>query len=110
MEEFSRDFTKINSAKYLLQIAIESCISAGNHVIASEHLRPPQDYADIFKVLFENSIIPEKLFQELNKMARFRNRLVHIYWDIDNEIIYQLLQDRLGDFEQFKLAVLPLMK
>jgi uncharacterized protein YutE (UPF0331/DUF86 family) len=34
-------------------------------------------------------------------MARFRNRLIHIYWDIDNDRIYNLLQEDIGDIEQY---------
>lgn len=34
-------------------------------------------------------------------MAWFRNRLIHIYWDIDNGRIYDLLREDVGDIEQF---------
>lgn len=34
-------------------------------------------------------------------MARFRNRLIHIYWDIDNDRIYDLLREDMGDIERF---------
>lgn len=35
----------------------------------------------------------EELLEKLVKMAKFRNRLVHIYWEIDDEVIYEVLQD-----------------
>jgi uncharacterized protein YutE (UPF0331/DUF86 family) len=40
-------------------------------------------------------------------MTRFRNRLVHIYWEVDDNELYQILQTRLDDFRQFlnKLGV-----
>ena len=34
-------------------------------------------------------------------MARFRNRLVHLYWDVDDARVYQFLQEALGDVERF---------
>jgi len=34
-------------------------------------------------------------------MARFRNRLVHIYWEIDNDELHRLILSRLEDFRQF---------
>jgi len=34
-------------------------------------------------------------------MARFRNRLGHIYWDIDDAEIYRISQTRLQDIKQF---------
>jgi len=37
----------------------------------------------------------------LKAMARFRNRLTHLYWDVDNQTIYRILQDNLEDFALF---------
>lgn len=34
-----------------------------------------------------------------------RNRLVHIYWEVDNEVIYELLQEDIQDIKEF-VAVL----
>ena len=34
-------------------------------------------------------------------MARFRNLLVHLYWQLDNERIYDSLQGRLASLEAF---------
>lgn len=34
-------------------------------------------------------------------MVQFRNRLVHLYWEVDAEIIYEILQKNLGDFDLF---------
>ena len=35
-------------------------------------------------------------------MASFRNRLVHLYWDVDDAKVYEYLQDALHDLEAFK--------
>jgi len=37
----------------------------------------------------------------LKKMASFRNRLVHLYWEVDNRTVYRILQENLGDFERY---------
>jgi len=34
-------------------------------------------------------------------MARFRNRLVHIYWEVDDELIYSMLTEHIKDMEEF---------
>jgi len=39
-------------------------------------------------------------------MARFRNRLVHLYWDVEAETIYNILQSHLSDFERFREYIL----
>jgi len=38
-------------------------------------------------------------------MARFRNRLVHLYWEVEDRLVYQYLQESLGDLEQFARAI-----
>ena len=32
-------------------------------------------------------------------MAKFRNRLVHLYWELDDATIHDILSTRLGDFQ-----------
>ncbi len=87
-EEFLKDKIVIGSAKYYLQVGIESCLDVANHIIAAERFRAPQDYADSFKVLHENHVVPAELSQKLRQMAKFRNRLVHLYGEIDNQYVY----------------------
>jgi uncharacterized protein YutE (UPF0331/DUF86 family) len=52
-QEFLEDPKSIGSARYYLQVSIETCISIGNHIIATERLRSPKDYKDGFQVLNE---------------------------------------------------------
>lgn len=39
-------------------------------------------------------------------MTRFRNLVVHLYWQVDNRRVYQILQDNLGDLAAFRQQVL----
>jgi uncharacterized protein YutE (UPF0331/DUF86 family) len=104
-EEFYQDEHLQSSAKYNLVTAIEAAIDTANHIIATRDLRAPKDYADAFKVLAENGVVDPTFAEELQKMARFRNRLVHLYWDVSLEEIWKLLQTRLGDFEKYVHSV-----
>jgi uncharacterized protein YutE (UPF0331/DUF86 family) len=38
-------------------------------------------------------------------MARFRNLLVHLYWKVDNQRVYRIIQDDLGDLDTFRQQV-----
>jgi uncharacterized protein YutE (UPF0331/DUF86 family) len=108
--DFLADFTKVGSARYFLQVAVESCINAAHHIIASEGFRAPQDYYDAFVVLNEESVIPDEFLTTLREMVRFRNRLVHLYWEVDDDIVYDILRTNLNDFEVFAQYVLVLME
>jgi len=104
-EAFLAHPDRIGNAKYHFVIDIECCIDIANHIIASENFRFPKDNADSFAVLIEEGVLPETLRESLRGMARFRNRLVHIYWEVDDARVYEYLQTVLGDFHSFARAV-----
>jgi uncharacterized protein YutE (UPF0331/DUF86 family) len=101
LETFQQDRHKQSSAKYNLIAAIEAAIDLASHIIAKNKLRAPNDYGDTFAVLAEAGVYDQNFSSELHAMARFRNRLVHLYWDIDIEQLYGIIQTRLGDFEKY---------
>ncbi len=105
-KEFLSDFTKIESAKHLFQVSVECCIDVSNHIIASERFRPPKTYAESFEILGEQGIIANESLPTLRQMVQFRNRLVHLYWEVDAEVIYDILQRNLEDFEIFTKQIL----
>jgi Uncharacterized conserved protein len=43
-------------------------------------------------------------------MAKFRNRLVHIYWDVDDELVYELLNRDIIDIKRFLKTYLAFLK
>ena len=100
-ELFLNEPDKIGSAKYHFIIAIEAGIDMCNHIISQNGYRAPEDYADTFAVLGENGVFEKPFVDDFKEMARFRNRLVHIYWEINENQIYDILQSRLGDFKKF---------
>ena len=98
---FLKDPDKIGSAKYHFIVPIESSIDMCNHLIARNGYRVPEDYGDTFKVMAEVGALDAKFAEELVKMAKFRNRLVHLYWEVDDQQLYGMIQERLGDFKDF---------
>lgn len=100
-EDFLSDTHKIGSAKYSFIVAIEGMIDLCNHIIAKNGYRAPEDYADTFRVLVERGAFDEEYTNTLIQMARFRNRLVHIYWEVDDNELYRIIQTRLQDIRDF---------
>lgn len=110
VEAFLKDKIVIGSAKYYLQVSIECCLDVANHIIASEHLRAPKDYVDSFMVIEEEGIVPSELGQRLRQMAKFRNRLVHLYGEIDDAYVYEFMKEDLKDIEEFKSIIIKRYK
>jgi len=98
---FLNDPDKISSAKYNFVVAVESAIDICNHVISQNSYRVPDDYADTFQVLAEHGAFDKDFINSLKEMARFRNRLIHLYMEIDDEQVYNILRSRLDDFKTF---------
>lgn len=99
--EFIRDAHKLSSAKYNFIAAIEAIIDLGSHWVSRARLGLPKDYADVFEVLKQAGQLDTVLADDLKRMARFRNRLVHLYWDVDPGELYSILQRKLSDFDRF---------
>jgi len=109
-KEFLNDPMAIGSARYYLQASIESCIDIANHIIATEGLRAPKDYKDTFKVLNEAGIIPDDFTRTMRAMAGLRNLLVHLYWEVDDEMIYEGIRSELDDFETFVAYIMEFIE
>jgi len=106
LQAFLKDKIMIGSAKYYLQVSIECCLDVANHIIASEHLRAPRDYADSFMVIEEEGLVPPELGKRLRQMAKFRNRLVHLYGEIDDAYVYEFIEKDLKDIEEFRSIII----
>ena len=52
--------------------------------------------------LYLLGVVDEGFSKRLVEMAKFRNRLVHAYWDLDKETVYQILQSCAVDFQLFQ--------
>jgi uncharacterized protein YutE (UPF0331/DUF86 family) len=50
-------------------------------------------------------VIKPDLAKCLKQMARFRNLLVHLYWRVDNQRVYQIIRSNLGDLDIFRQQV-----
>jgi uncharacterized protein YutE (UPF0331/DUF86 family) len=106
IDKFLNDKILIGSAKYYLQVSIECCLDVANHIIAAEKFRVPQDYADSFKVLEEQALVPEDLGKRLQQMAKFRNRLVHLYGTIDDSNVHKYINKDVKNLVKFKSIVI----
>lgn len=54
-------------------------------------------------------MIPEQLAEELSDLAGFRNVLVHIYWQLDLDQVYGVLQNDLKTLKSFLREVKRLL-
>jgi len=99
--ELTGDFAVLGGVQHYLLLAIGTLLDLGSHVISSEGYAPPANYADIFRVLRDEGVIATGLAERLMAMARFRNVLVHLYADVDEARVLEILRSSLGDMDEF---------
>jgi uncharacterized protein YutE (UPF0331/DUF86 family) len=82
-EEFFADERNLYTVMHLLLIAIEATAAICNHILAKTARKAPSSYVDCFEGLEALGVLDRNLTGRLIRMARFRNLLVHRYWEID---------------------------
>jgi len=100
-EVYQHDIRNRRFVERSLHIMTEAVIDIGQHIISDNKLREPDSYRDTFVVLAENGIIDKVSLPVYEKMAAFRNLIVHYYERIDDEIVFGIFQRNLGDFDKF---------
>ena len=98
---FIEEFEKYDSAKYNLQTAIEVMLDICNHIISRKSYGVPKTNADAFILLCQKKVLSSDMQNTYMAMARFRNRVVHLYEQIDNREVYKYVIDGTADFERF---------
>lgn len=81
-----------------IHISIETVIDIANIIISSVDMERPDTYRESILILSKLDVIPEKFAKDISKMVGFRNILVHDYTSIDEEIMLDVLKNRLDDF------------
>lgn len=105
LDELENSDVLLTYVERKLQLAAQVSIDLGNHLIAHFGFETPQDYKDVFEILAKEGVISKELSSNMKKMAGFRNILVHDYLSIDVGKIADVLHFRLGDLEDFSVAI-----
>jgi len=103
---FKSNYRDELAAKQALLESIEACIDISNYIISTQGFRRPMDYKDIFLIMGEQDILDKTLSRKMQEMAKFRKVLVHLYINIENERLFQLMEKETGDFKEFIRQIL----
>ena len=110
VKEYYDDWKAQRIIERTLQMMLETCVDIAGHIISDEGYRIPKSYADTFRVLYENNIFDKKLFQTMDKIAKFRNIIVHHYDKVDAKIVVGILKKDLKDFMGYRDAIISFLK
>lgn len=99
--EFWKDKRNITSVKYYLLEAIEAVGGICVHIVAKKFGKGVNSLSECINILEEEEILDKELSSRLKKMIKFRNKLIHKYWEIDDKLVYEYAKNETDDFTDF---------
>lgn len=100
-EEIENDVDVRGMVERYLYLVAQSAIDLAETAIALKKLRKPTTMSEAFHILEEDHIINAELAEKLVAMAGFRNVIAHDYEKINYDIVYDVLNNKLADIEEF---------
>jgi uncharacterized protein YutE (UPF0331/DUF86 family) len=104
-ERIADDLREERFVEHTLQLAIQSALDVGSHIVSDERLGEPETSRDVFRLLGKAGIVPADLAERLERMAGFRNVVVHLYQNVDLGIVRDVVENHLGDLLEFAAAI-----
>jgi uncharacterized protein YutE (UPF0331/DUF86 family) len=108
-EEY-RQVEKKRACERLLQVSIEAVIDSCALLVTGLRLGLPGEEDDLFEKLAERGVVSSSLTRTLRRMRGLRNLLVHEYGRVNDEMVFETVRQRLGDFDAFKGEVLAFLR
>ncbi len=100
LEKFKADKKNYGLCEHHLRRALEGVLTIGTHILSRLPAKT-KDYQEIILSLGKLGIIPKDFAEKNKQLAGYRNRMVHIYWEISEEEIYKITKEHLADIEKF---------
>jgi|SRR3989338_7838694 len=88
-----------------LEFSIQNLIDIFSMIYSSLNLGVPSDLDDIFKKLREKKIFSVQILSVVDDMKGLRNILIHRYAEINDDLIFELLTEKVDDFEKIMKAI-----
>ncbi|MCY4077867.1 MAG: DUF86 domain-containing protein [Acidobacteria bacterium] len=105
LREFQRDPRMVAAAESYLRRALEALLDIARHVLARAFGRGATEYAEVARQLGDVGVVSPGQAERLVLMARYRNRLVHMYDEVTEPELYDVLTRHLADVPEIVDAV-----
>jgi uncharacterized protein YutE (UPF0331/DUF86 family) len=96
------DYIKFHAEERLFQLIVDAIIDINQHIIKETDLsKEPEDPQGVFYILGENNILPGKFAFKIAPVIAVRNRIVHGYETLDQNLFTKNLRENYTDFEKY---------
>ena len=108
-DEFTAEFWYLGAAIHLLQTSIEALVDISRYVIRSLGLPSADSYRQVPVVLADAGYLDQTSTAIYDKIVRFRNLIVHHYYRVNPEEIYNILTKNLSDLQNWRTTLLEII-
>ena len=84
-----------------LYIIAQAVIDLAEALVAFTNFRKPTTMRDAFDILQEEGVLGREFVENFVKIVGFRNAIAHDYQKLDFKKVYDVLQEKLPQVEQF---------
>ncbi len=100
-KHFEENYTKQDSIILNLERASQASIDIATHIIKTRNLGLPNSSRELFDILLNAGFIRKSTCKQMQGMVGFRNIAVHDYQNLNLEIVVNIVEHHLQDFEAF---------
>ena len=105
LDAYRSDLYRKKGTERLLQETVEAAVDTNLHLVRTTGAATPTDYYESFIALGQAGVIPRDLAERLAPAAGLRNRLVHEYDDIDDEIVLKAVSEARESLREYVAVV-----
>ena len=104
------DFRNLDATVRRHQTSIEALVDMSRYVIRSLGLPSADSYRQVPVVLADAGYLNQTSAAIYDGMVRFRNLVVHHYYRVDPEDIYQILTENLSELQNWRTKLLEIIE
>lgn len=104
-DQILKDRYLLKALKYCLIEIAEAMADTLQHLLARRKGLAAESYLELVKKASQSALVDPDLLGRLKFFFKFRNLLVHRYWEIDDRGLLQETRKGLEDFELFMGAI-----
>ncbi|MBS4032376.1 MAG: DUF86 domain-containing protein [Clostridiales bacterium] len=88
INDYTGNYFIKRTGERLVQLIVESMVDINSMIIAEEKQPPPKDYYVSFEIMARLGYLPQQFAEELAPCTGMRNRIVHEYDKIEDDIVF----------------------
>lgn len=91
IKDYTSNYFIKRTGERLVQLIVESMVDINSMIIAEEKQPPPKDYFVSFEIMARLGYLPQQFAEELAPCTGMRNRIVHEYDKIEDDIVFSTI-------------------